>query len=238
MTGNEPVNRLLAALKPRDLALLAPALETVHLKPRTMLFEAGDNVELVHFPTPGVLGALVLNLSDGAAAETALIGQEGALGGIISEGRKPAFTRGIIQIGGRVQRLPARVLDAAKSRSPSLRDHFARYADCLLAQVLQSVACNAVHDFDARLARWLLTIQDRLGTADLPVTQEFIAETLGVRRSYTTGIIGTLRKSGMIRTSRGVITIVNRRKLEQQACECYGYLRRHFERLLPGIYPA
>ena len=118
-----------------------------------------------------------------------------------------------------------------------MRDHFARYADCLLAQVLQSVACNAVHEFDARLARWILTTQDRIGGQELRVTQEFMAEMLGVRRTYATRVIGRLEKGGGIRHSRGMVWIVDRRKLEGQACECYAYLRRHYERILPGVYP-
>jgi CRP-like cAMP-binding protein len=122
-------------------------------------------------------------------------------------------------------------------RSPTLRDHFARYADCLLAQTLQSVACNAIHDMDARLARWLLTLQDRIGGDELHLTQEFIAEMLGVQRTYVTRVVGVLEKAGAIRKSRGALTVVNRGKLERQACECYAYLRRHFERVLPGVYP-
>jgi CRP-like cAMP-binding protein len=101
--------------------------------------------------------------------------------------------------------------------------------------VLQSVACNAIHDFEARLARWLLTIQDRIGGDELRVTQDFISQMLGVQRTYTTRIVGKLQENGAIRRSRGTITIINRRKLEQQSCECYAYLRRHFERLLPEI---
>jgi CRP-like cAMP-binding protein len=228
-------NRLLATLKPRDLALISPKLETVSLKAGEVLFEPGEDIDHICFPDRGMIASLVLNLRDGASAETAIIGFEGAIGGIISEGEKPAFARGVVQIGGTALRLPTQTLNKAKQRSPALRDHFARYADCLLAQVLQSVACNAIHDFDARLARWLLTIQDRIGGDDLRVTQDFISQMLGVQRTYTTRIVGKLQKQGAIQRSRGIITIINRRKLEHQACECYAYLRRHFARLLPDI---
>jgi CRP-like cAMP-binding protein len=207
------------------------------LEKGAVLFEPGEDVISIYFPGPGTIASLVLNLRDGATAEAALIGQEGAVGGIISGGHKPAFTRGVVQIGGPAMRLATDVLEKAKLRSPTLRDHFARYADCLLAQALQSVACNAIHDLDARLARWLLTLQDRIGSDDLHLTQEFIAEMLGVQRSYVTRVIGILEKTGAIRKSRGTITVVNRGKLERQACECYAYLRRHFERALPGVYP-
>jgi CRP-like cAMP-binding protein len=230
-------NRLLDALAAGDRRLLADGLQAYRLESGDVLFEPGQDVIQVYFPGPGTIAALMLNLSDGAAAEAAMIGQEGAIGGVISDGGKPAFARGVVQVAGAAMRLPVEVLDSAKRRSPRLRDHFARYADCLLAQVLQSVACNAVHEFDARLARWLLTTQDRIGGRELRLTQEFIAEMLGVRRTYVTRVLGRLAQSGGIERSRGMITITDRRKLERQACECYGYLRRHYERILPGVYP-
>lgn len=231
-------NRLLAALKPRDAALISTDLQAVSLEAGAVLFEPSEDVHAVHFPTQGMIAALVLDLRDGASAEAAMIGQEGAAGGIVSGGEKPAFARGVVQMAGTALRLQAEVLESAKQRSPALRDHFARYADCLLAQALQSVACNVLHEFDARLARWLLAIQDRVGGTELRVTQEFVAQMLGVQRSYATRIIGVLEKRGAIRRSRGTITIVDRPLLERQACECYRYMRRHFERLLPGVYPG
>ncbi len=203
-----------------------------------VLFEPGQDVVDIYFPGRGAVASLILNLKDGVSAEAAMIGQEGAVGGVISEGDKPAFTRGVVQIAGPALRLATDMLGEAKSKSPRLRDQFARYADCLLAQVLQSVACNAVHDLDARLARWLLTTQDRVAADELHLTQEFISEMLGVQRPYMTRVVGALERTGTIRTRRGSITIVDRRMLERQACECYAYLRRHFERLLPGVYPG
>jgi len=236
--GDPSFNRLLAGLKPHDLSLLSSALEDVPLASGDVLFDAGQDVDYMHFPEKGAIAGLVLNLRDGSSAESAMIGWEGAVGGVISEGDKPAFTRGIVQIGGRAKRLRTDVLEGAKRKSSTLRDHFARYADCLLAQVLQSVACNAVHGFDARLARWLLSVQDRTGREELHVTQEFMSEMLAVRRPYITRIVGDLERRGAIERSRGRITIVDRDKLEHQACECYAYLRRHYDRLLPDIYPS
>jgi len=230
-------NRLLDALPAGDRALLAKGLSAHGMEHGDVLFEPGQDVTHVYFPGPGMIAALLLNLHDGITAEAAMIGQEGAIGGIISAGNKPAFTRGVVQIAGSAMRPPTEVLESAKRRSHALRDHFARYADCLLAQVLQSVACNAVHEFDARLARWILTTQDRIGGHELRVTQEFMAEMLGVRRTYATRVIARLEKGGGIRHSRGMVWIVDRRKLERQACECYAYLRRHYERILPGVYP-
>jgi CRP-like cAMP-binding protein len=234
----ETGNRLLDSLAVSDLRILEPALRRLKLDRGTILIEPGEDVVQVYFPGPGTIAALVLNLRDGKSAEAAMIGTEGALGGVISEGEKPAFARGVAEIAGPALTLSTEALDNAKKRSPSLRDHFARYADCLLAQVLQSAACNALHDFDARLARWLLATQDRCGHSELKVTQDFISEMLGVRRTYATRVAGALEAQGSIRRGRGKITIVDRAKLERQACECYGYLRRHFERLLPGVYPV
>jgi CRP-like cAMP-binding protein len=239
--GRAPVhvrNRLIDALAPRDRRLLEGSLSVVALQKREVLFEPGEDVISIHFPTKGVIASLVLNMRDGSAAEAAMIGYEGAVGGVISAGDKPAFSRGIVQIGGEVLRLSTDDLERAKERSPSLRDHFARYADCLLAQVLQSVACNALHDMEARLARWLLTTQDRIdGGADLRVTQEFIAEMLGVQRTYVTRVMGALEEAGAIRTRRAMVTILDRPRLMRQACQCYLYLKRHFQRVLPNVYP-
>jgi CRP-like cAMP-binding protein len=235
---SETGNRLLDALSPRDRRILAPSLRELTLGRGEVLLEPGEDVLHVYFPGPGTIAALVLQLRDGKSAEAAMIGVEGALGGIISNGDKPAFAHGVAEIAGPALKLSTDALDDAKQRSPTLRDHFARYADCLLSQVLQSVACNAVHDFDERLARWLLATQDRCGQKELKVTQDFIAEMLGVRRPYASRVAGLLEERGAIQRGRGTITIVDRPKLERQACECYGYLRKHFERLLPGVYPG
>jgi CRP-like cAMP-binding protein len=230
-------NLLLDALPASDRSLLAGGLQAFTLERGDVLFEPGEDVVNVYFPGPGTIAALVLNLREGTTAEVTMIGHEGAVGGIISDGDKPAFARGVVQIAGSALRLATDVLGSAKQRSPGLRDHFARYADCLLAQVLQSVACNAAHDFDARLARWLLALQDRTGSAELSITQGFVAEMLGVQRTYATRIMGTLEERGAIEKGRGKITIKDRRTLERAACECYTRLRRHYDKILPGVYP-
>jgi len=230
-------NRLLETLPDGDLELIAKGLQAFSLERGDVLFEPGQDVANTYFPGPGTIAALILDLREGAAAEAAMIGYEGAIGGVISDGDKPAFTRGVVQMSGSALRLATEVLASAQRRSAVLRDHFARYADCLLAEVLQTVACNTAHDFDARLARWLLTLHDRIGHAELSVTQGFIAEMLGVQRTYATRVIGDLVKRGVIEKGRGKITIKDRRKLERAACECYGRLRQHYDQVLPGVYP-
>jgi CRP-like cAMP-binding protein len=230
-------NRLLDALPAGDRDLIAEDLQTFTLERGDVLFEPGRDVVNVFFPGRGLIAALVLDLREGATAEAAMIGLEGAVGGIISDGDKPAFARGVAQTEGSALRLAVDVLVRAQQRSAGLRDHFARYADCLLAEILQSVACNSAHEFDARLARWLLSFHDRIGNAELSITQGFIAEMLGVQRTYVTRVISYLVEHDAIETGRGKIIIKDRRKLEHAACECYGRLRAHYDKVLPGVYP-
>jgi len=230
-------NLLLDALSASDRDLVADELQAFTLERGDVLFEPGQDVVNIYFPGSGTIAALVLDLREGATAEATMIGHEGAIGGVISDGDKPAFARGVVQMSGSALRLAIDALASAQQRSAALRDHFARYADCLLAEVLQSVACNAAHDFDARLARWLLTLHDRIGHAELLITQAFIAEMLGAQRTYATRVIGNLAGARAIEKGRGKIIIKDRRKLERAACECYARLREHYDRVLPGVYP-
>lgn len=231
-------NRLLDAMPPEAFALLEPYLERVTLSPGQVLFEPGDEVTHACFPCDGTVVALVTVMSDGRAAEAAAIGCEGALGVIISEGDKPAFARGVVQVPERALRLEAGRLEAAKLASRRVRDLVSRYADSLLAQVLQAVACNALHPVEARTCRWLLTLQDRAGTPELPLTQEHLAEQLGVRRTTVTRVVSELAAVGIIERSRGRVLVKNRARLRRASCECYQAVRDHFDRVAPGLYPV
>jgi len=230
-------NRLLDTLSPGNRALIEHDLEVLEVERGEILFKPGEEVVHTYFPGEGTVTSILLDLQEGTVAEAAMIGAEGAIGGVVSEGNKPAYGRGVVQIGGTMLRLSTKALERAKERSRSLREHFARYADCLIAQLLQSAACNASHDLEARLARWLLTTQDRAGSPRLKLTQNFIAEMLGVQRTYATRVIGALEAAGAIERGRGWIGITDRRMLEQRACECYRRVRRHYDMLLPGVYP-
>ena len=231
-------NALLASLKPQDRELLDPHLEMVELRRGDVLFDTGDDVVSTYFPVAGSMISLVLAMRDDRQIEVATIGQEGAVGGIVSAGHRPAFSRMVVEIGGSALRLPTDRLEDAKKSSPALRDLFARYADVLLAQTLQSVACNALHTIEERCSRWLLATQDRVATRDLPLTQEFLAELLGVQRTTVSAAAQTLQRKGLIHYRRGQITIADRAGLEDAACECYGAVEKHFRAVLPDVKDA
>lgn len=230
-------NKLIAVLSPADRALLRPHLQLVSLKRETVLVEAGEDVTRCHFPCNGMIASLVVALPDGAMAETATIGREGAIGGIVSLGRKPAFARSVVRIGGPALRIDIERLEELKAESPSLRDMISRYADCLLAQVLQSVACNVLHSLEPRFCRWLLHIHDRTGGSDVPLTQELLAEMLGVQRTTVTAVAAALQAKGLIKTLRGRIRVQDRAGLEAASCSCHAAVVDHFNRVLPGVYP-
>lgn len=230
-------NRLLLSLSPDDRALVTPHLSQASFARSAVLFEPGDDVTSCHFPCGSTMASLVVAMPEGALAETATVGREGAIGGIVSMGHKPAFARAVVQIGGAALRIETDRLEELKHRSTSLRDTVSRYADCLIAQVLQSVACNALHDLEARLCRWLLTVQDRVGGPEIPLTQEMLADMLGVQRTTVTAVASALQGEGLIRYQRGLITVLDRRVLVQRSCACRVAVLEHFDRVLPGVYP-
>lgn len=229
-------NLLLRALQPADRALIAPHMEPAELARGAVVFASGDPVSHVTFPCDRTVVVMAITMLDGRTAETATVGREGAVGGVVSQGYLPAFSRAAVQIGGPALRLEAGRLQAAKHASRTLRNLFTRYADCLLAQLLQSVACNALHPIEQRAAKWLLTLHDRLSSDVLPITQDVLAEMLGVRRTYLSGVLRGLHERGMIAVARGRIAILDRPALERAACECHGRVRRHFEEVLGAVY--
>jgi len=228
-------NRLLTALSSRDFGVLEPHLELVDLPRGKVLFEPGDDVVTTYFPCHRTMVSLLIVTQDGREVEAATIGREGAVGGIVSEGHKPAFSRAVVQVGGQALCIPTSHLEAAKTGSARFGDLFSRYADALLAQMMQSVACNALHRTEERCCRWLLATHDRAGDTMIQLTQEALAEMLGVQRTTVTAVTGVLQDRGLIRTHRGRIEILDRPALERAACECYGAVEAHFARLLPEV---
>ncbi|WP_337187416.1 Crp/Fnr family transcriptional regulator [Phenylobacterium sp.] len=228
-------NRLLSTLAPRDFDVLAPHLERVKLPRGRVLFEPGDEVETTYFLLHRTMVSLLIVTRDGDEVEAATIGREGAVGGIVSEGSKPAFGRAVVQIPGEAYAVPTRHLEAAKEGSVRFGDLFARYADALLAQIMQSVACNALHAVEARCCRWLLAAHDRAGDGTIHLTQQALAGMLGVQRTTVTAVTRALQDRGLIRTRRGGVEVIDRPGLERAACECYAAVDSHFERLLPEV---
>jgi CRP-like cAMP-binding protein len=225
-------NRLLAALEPDDLRRLAPHLERVDLARGAVLLEPHTELQHVWWPEDCII-SLVIPTFEGAAAEAATIGREGMVGFIAALGVPPrALARDMVQVPGRALRLPLATLREAFMASPRLHQVCLCYVAALIAHVLQSVACNALHTVEARLARWLLLFQDRIdGAGALPITQELLAEVLGVQRTTVTAAARSLQQAGLIAYKWGSVTVLDRAGLERASCECYGVIREHYERV-------
>lgn len=230
-------NNLLAHLRPGDLALIAPHLTRIHAPTEAILYDHGQNVGVVYFPCGPTLVSFVISTEDGGAIETMLVGREGAVGGIVSQGQLPAYSKIMVQFGGDFLTLPLPVLERAKSASKSLDNLFARYADCTMAQIFQSTACNAAHSIEQRMAKWILAALDRTGENAVPLTQERLSAMLGVGRSYISRVIGRFKAEKILSVKRGVLTVLDRERLGRKSCTCNAAVRAHFETVLSGIYP-
>jgi CRP-like cAMP-binding protein len=221
-------NRLLAALAEEDCALLGPHLRDLPLVQGLVLQEQETPVEQVYFPLSGVI-SLVSVMKAGEAVETAMIGREGTVGALGGLGPWNAFSRAVVDLPGMALAIPVARFQAAVAKSDRIRSLVLRYKEALLAQVQQTAACNALHHHEERFARWLLQALDRCDDPKLPLTQDFIANKLAARRSTITDIAGKLQHAGLISYHRGHITVVDRVKLEDAACECYRTVRRRTE---------
>jgi hypothetical protein len=234
-----PFNNLLRRLNASDFALITPHLAPEQSKANDLIYNAGDDVQVVHFPCgPSLVSFLVPN-EDGRDVETILVGREGAVGGIVSQGYLPAYTRIMVKFGGPFVRLPIGKLDAAKAKSATLRNVFARYADCMLAQMFQSTACNAIHSIEQRTAKWIISAMERTnGDNIVPLTHEQLATLLGVGRSYASRVIQVFKAEGVLETRRGSILVRDRDTLQKRACLCNESVKNHFEEVLRGVYPV
>lgn len=226
-------NRLLAALAPEDLALISPHLVPIELERGRLLYDPGDRIDTVYFPQDGVISLMTL-MENGAAIESATIGREGALGLRAAIGPRQSLSRAIVQTPCSALRISAVHLHEAWERCARLRELIDNHNEALFGHAAQSVACNALHSVEARFSRWLLTCHDRISTDTVALTQEFLADMLGVQRTTVTAVARTLQEKGVIRYRRGVVDIVDRPGLEALTCECYGTIRRIYERLLPA----
>ena len=218
-------NGLLAALEPFDFALLHPHLRQLPLIAGATLQDEEAPVEQIYFPLSGLI-SLVAVMEAGEVVETATVGRRGAIGAFAGLGHWHAFTRAVVQIPGTAMVISASHFQAAVSQSERIRDLILRYKEGLLAQVQQTAACNALHQVEARLARWLLQAIDCVDDPKLPLTHDHLAEMLAVRRTTVTVIAGKLQEARLIRYHRGRIVVLDRVGLEKMACECYRTIRR------------
>ncbi|HET7708255.1 MAG TPA: Crp/Fnr family transcriptional regulator [Sphingomicrobium sp.] len=219
-------NRLLATFSAEARVLLEPEAEIVELGLGDVILERGRQVASSLFPFGSTMISMVVDV-DGRSIEVASVGDEGAVGGIISCGHAPAYTRAAVLVAGPALRLPMEALEKAKSQSGFIANLFCRYSDFLLAQVMQGAACNVFHSIQARTARWLLTAQDRAGDR-LELTQEALAGLLGAQRTTVNAAVRSLQELGLVEIRRGAIHITDRDGLRRIACECYDRLESHF----------
>ncbi|KPH60876.1 Crp/Fnr family transcriptional regulator [Novosphingobium aerophilum] len=229
---------LLAALRPADFALLQPHLAEVRMKSGEVIYQPGDAVEYCYLPRGASVCSFFVELDSGIAVETILVGREGALGGVVSQGSLPAYARANVLHGGLFWRIPTRQLDEAKRQSPVIGNLFSRYADCMMAQVFQSIACNAVHTIEQRAAKWLGAAVDRIGRNDVTMTQEQLASMMGIGRSYASRVLQRFKREGLVRTRRGGIAVSDRESLRSKACSCNDHVAAHFNKVLGGVYPS
>ena len=232
-----PASNLLNALKSDDYRLIAPALEVTARRSGEMLYKPGDNVETVYFPCGSALVSYLVVSDDGREVETILVGREGAVGGIVSSGHLPAYCQIAVKFGGPFLRMPVSALEAAKLKSASLRRLFSRYADCLLTQMFQSTACNAIHTIEQRTAKWIVAAMERTGDHVVPLTHDQLASMLGVGRSYTSRVIQTFKADGILETQRGALLVRDQDALMARSCRCNDSVKSHFDTVLMGVYP-
>ena len=223
--GNPVYNETLLALPGTESEAVMPKLEFVRMKLHQVIHEAGETLRSVYFCNSGMFSILNV-MPDGKSVEVGLIGKEGVSGTPLVAGFRTSHTRAVVQAEATAFRMDADALRAALPECPKLERLLNRFAQLLAVQVTQIAACNRLHEVNERLARWLLMTQDRVGSEHLPLTQEFLAQMLGTRRSSVTVSAGTLQKAGLIAYTRGNVTIHDRRRLEEAACDCYGLLQR------------
>ncbi|MGA4475970.1 Crp/Fnr family transcriptional regulator [Ectopseudomonas chengduensis] len=227
-------NHLLAALTAEVRQRLFTHLELVPLPLGKVLYESGDTMRHVYFPTDSII-SLIYVMESGASAEISVVGNEGLVGIALFMGGESTPSRAVVQSGGHAFRLKGPLLKTEFDRHGELLVLMLRYTQALITQMAQTAVCNRHHSIDQQLCRWLLLSLDRLPSNQLTMTQELIANMLGVRREGVTEAAGKLQRQGVIEYSRGHITVLDRHKLEQLSCECYAVVKKETDRLLPYV---
>ncbi|HET7366520.1 MAG TPA: Crp/Fnr family transcriptional regulator [Burkholderiales bacterium] len=226
-------NRLLAAMPSNEYQELVGSLERVPMPLGQPVYESGEPQNFVYFPTTSIVSLLYV-LADGATAEIAVTGKEGLVGISLFMGGETTPSRAVVQSAGEGYRLRASVLKKEFERGGALQHLLLRYTQALITQMAQTAVCNRHHSVDQQLCRWLLLSLDRLPNNRLVMTQELIANMLGVRREGVTEAAGRLQADGLIEYSRGKITVLDRERVEQRVCECYAVVKKEYDRLLPA----
>jgi len=235
-THNPKQNHLLAALPAPDYARLLPDLEPIAMPLGWVVYESGVHMDYVYFPTTSIVSLLYV-IESGASAEIAIAGNEGLVGISLFMGGESTPSRAVVQSAGEGYRVTASILKREFALGGELQHLALRYTQALITQMAQTAVCNRHHSLDQQLCRWLLLSMDRLPGTELKMTQELIANMLGVRREGVTVAAGALQAAGLIHYSRGHITILDRAGLEQRVCECYAVVKKEFDRLLPYRLP-
>jgi CRP-like cAMP-binding protein len=231
---NPRQNHLLAALPENEYRRLAPDLEAVQLEQGQVLYESGGRLQHMYFPTTAIV-ALLYVLENGASAEIAVVGNEGLLGVSLFMGGDTTPSRAVVQNAGHAYRVPAALLKDEFNRAGPVLRLLLRYTQALITQMTQTAVCNRHHAIEQQLCRWLLLSLERLPGDELVMTQELIANMLGVRREGVTVAAGKLQRAGLIRYTRGHIQVLDRQGLEAAVCECYGVVKLEYDRLLSDI---
>ena len=227
-------NYLLAALPATEFERLSPHLERVPMRLGEALYESGGRLRHVYFPTNSIVSLLYV-MEDGASAEIAVVGNEGVLGIALFMGGETTPSRAVVQSAGYGYRLEAQLLKQEFNRAGPMMHLLLRYTQALITQMAQTAVCNRHHSVEQQLCRWLLLSLDRLSTQELTMTQQLIANMLGVRREGVTEAAGKLQEAELIRYNRGRITVLDRPGLEARSCECYRVVKTEFDRILPYV---
>jgi len=226
--GKAITNKILLSLSSKECKEVVSKLEFVRLQLHQVIHEAGETVKSGYFVNTGLMSVLAVQ-PDGKSVEVGLIGKEGFVGLPLLVGYRTSPTRVVVQGDGTAYRCGDETLMLLLKQCPELERQLHRFGQRLAMQTTQIAACNRLHDVEERLARWILMSQDRIGSDDLPLTQEFLANMLGTRRSSVTVAAGTLQKAGLITHTRGSVSVLNRQKLEEAACDCYGIVQRQLK---------
>ncbi len=223
--GKAITNKILLSLSSKECNEVLSKLEFVRLQLHQVIHEAGERVKSGYFMNTGLMSVLAVQ-PDGKSVEVGLIGKEGFVGLPLLVGYRTSPTRAVVQGDGTAYRCDGEALRLLMKQCPELGQQLHRFAQRLAMQTTQIAACNRLHEVEERLARWILMSQDRIGTDILPLTHEFMAQMLGTRRSSVTVAAGTLQRAGLISHTRGSVSVLNRQKLEDAACDCYGIVQR------------